>query len=311
MTETPQAPPLRIRWRPRSTPWRRRHVFIGAAMAVVAAATIAFWPRPSPEPVASGLATVDIPLSAPTPTRTPAPTGFPADTAAYDLAALPDVNVFAILPALQTDTAENPDATGETARATAEAIPVWSDPAAAPVARLGRDYRYGGTTVPVIERQEHWVRVLLTGRQSLPSAGDPGQVTGWLRVQDVEFGLVDSRIEVDLSDRTVDIVSAAGTERVAADFAWGREDTPTPIGRSFIMLVETVSFAYTRGHPMVYLSVHSPTIDDFDDSDAAVTAFHYHDARTGAISNGCIRLDGPAIDRLAQLPVGTPVTIRE
>ncbi|HWV49835.1 MAG TPA: L,D-transpeptidase, partial [Microbacterium sp.] len=171
--------------------------------------------------------------------------------------------------------------------------------------------RYGGTTVPVIERQQHWVRVLLTGRQSLPSAGDSGQVTGWLRAQDVEFGTTDSRIEVDLSDRTVDIVSAAGTERVATDFASGREDTPTPIGRSFVMLVETVSFAYTRGHPMVYLSVQSPTIDDFDESDAAVTAFHYHDDRTGAISNGCIRLDPAAIDRLALLPVGTPVIIRE
>ena len=309
MTGSAQTPMLRDR--SRRAPRRRLLTALGVlvAAAVVLIAAIAFWPRTAGDPVASGGAAVDIPLAAPTPT--PTPTGFPADTTAYDLTTLPEVNVFAILPALPTDTAENPDFTGETVRATAEAIPVWSDPAAVPVARLGRDYRYGGTTVPVIERQEHWVQVLLTGRQSLPSAGDSGQVTGWLRVQDVEFGTTDSRIEVDLSDRTVDIVSAAGTERVATDFAWGRGETPTPIGRSFVMLVETVSFAYTRGHPMVYLSVQSPTIDDFDESDAAVTAFHYHDDRTGAISNGCIRLDGAAINRLAQLPVGTPVTIRE
>jgi len=41
-----------------------------------------------------------------------------------------------------------------------------------------------------------------------------------------------------------------------------------------------------------------------------VTAFHYHDSHSGQISNGCLRLDAAAIDRLAQLPAGTPVFIR-
>src|SRR5690606_5992422 len=114
-----------------------------------------------------------------------------------------------------------------------------------------------------------------------------------------------------LTARTVDIVRDGVAERVASDFAWGADATPTPIGRSFIMMTRAVpELGYTRGHPLVYLSVQSPTLDDFGGSDAAVTAFHYHDQRTGAISNGCIRVDESVIARLAELPLGTGVHIR-
>jgi hypothetical protein len=59
----------------------------------------------------------------------------------------------------------------------------------------------------------------------------------------------------------------------------------------------------------VYLGVQSPTLAGFSGAAVAVTAFHYHDARSGPISNGCLRLDAAAIDRLAQLPLGTPVIV--
>ena len=68
--------------------------------------------------------------------------------------------------------------------------------------------------------------------------------------------------------------------------------------------------AYTRGHPIVYLSAQSPTLDGFAGASVAVTAFHYHDDRSGSISNGCLRVDPDAITALAQLPLGTPVIIR-
>ena len=75
------------------------------------------------------------------------------------------------------------------------------------------------------------------------------------------------------------------------------------------MLFRSPSFGYTRGHPLVYLGVQSPTLDGFGGAAVAVTAFHYHDARSGAISNGCLRLGPEAIDRLAQLPLGTAVYV--
>ena len=90
------------------------------------------------------------------------------------------------------------------------------------------------------------------------------------------------------------------------------EATPTPLGRSFIMTVRTEpSFAYTRGNPITYLSVQSPTLDGFDGGDVAVTAFHYHDTRSGRVSNGCLRVDAAAAQVLAALPLGTPVIVRE
>ena len=61
---------------------------------------------------------------------------------------------------------------------------------------------------------------------------------------------------------------------------------------------------------MVYLSVQSPTLDGFGGQGVAITAFHYHDERSGNISNGCLRLDESAITKLAELPEGTGVIIR-
>lgn len=298
----------------RPSPGRRRLmiVIVVSVIAVAAlAAVVVLWPRESaPVAVTPSPQTTTTPTATPTPS--PTPTGFPADEESYDLSALPAAEVFAVIPELPVDADPDAPFTGETARPASESIPVWADPNGEPVAQLPREQRYGGTTVPIVERQEHWVRVLLTGRQAIPSEGDPGQLSGWLRVDDVEIGAVEGQVEVSLSERTIDIVTPGGTERVADDFASGTEATPTPLGRSFIMLVEVVPrLTYARGHPLVYLSVQSPTLDDFGGEDVAVTAFHYHDTRAGAISNGCIRLDATAIDRLAQLPPGTPVVIRE
>lgn len=294
----------------RRLPWRA-WVLIAVIAALVAAliALAALWPRPaatSAEPT-----TTPTPVVTPEPAPEPEPTGAPENTESYDLSALPEVNVFAVLPELPVDDTPQAAFTGETVRAATDAVPVWADPLGEPVATLAQEYRYGGTTVPVIEWQEHWVRVLLTGRQAMPSDGDPGQLTGWVRIADVDVARSEVTVEVDLSERTVDIVRDGEPERIATDFAWGAADTPTPIGRSFIHLSEVTSFSYTRGHPMVYLSLQSPTLDGFAGQDVAVTAFHYHDARSGAISNGCLRMDADAITKLAELPVGTGVHIRQ
>nr|WP_246286050.1 L,D-transpeptidase [Microbacterium pseudoresistens] len=266
------------------------------------------WPRPEPEPAAAPTPPA---IASPTTTPTPTPTGFPANTGVYDVSTLPQVDVFAVIPALPVDIAPEAPFAGFTAHAAAPAIPVWADPLGDPVAALPAEYTFDGTTVAVIENQDDWVHVLLTGRQALPSEGSPAQLTGWLRTADVQLSPVDAHVEVSISARTIDIVRNGVPERIATDFAWGADETPTPIGRAFIMMTRVVpEFEYTRGNPMVYLSVQSPTLDGFGGADAAVTAFHYHDERTGPISNGCIRVDEAIIARLAELPQGTGVSIR-
>lgn len=282
-------------------------IFLVAA-AVIAIVIALSWPPAAATPAARSAATVE--LSSPTPTPSPTPTGFPANNTTYDATALAQTNVFALLPQLPVDAEPHASFAGYTAHPIAALAPVWADPLGEPVAALPREYRYGGTTVAVIEKQNNWVHVLLTGRQAVPSAGNPAQLTGWLRTADVELAPIDVVVEVSISARTIDIVRAGVPERIASDFAWGTDQTPTPIGRAFIHLTEVTSFDYTRGLPTVYLSLQSPTLDGFGGQDVAVTAFHYHDAHTGPISNGCLRLDEAAITRLAELPAGTGVSIR-
>ncbi|HEX5729609.1 L,D-transpeptidase [Microbacterium sp.] len=294
---------------------RRRAAWIVGVVAVVVIVLLVTWMLRPTGPSASAPSPTSTVTHTPTPTATatpiPTPTPIPANTTSYDPSTLPQVDVFAVIPGLPVDDDPYGAFTGEDARPLDAGAPVFADPTGEPVAVLPRDLQFDGTTAPIIRREQNWVRVLLTGRQAVPSQGNPAQVTGWLRAQDVEITPLDAVVEVSISARTIDIVRAGAAERIATDFGWGVADTPTPTGRTYIMTTRVEeSFAYTRGHPLVYLAVQSPTLDGFGGANVAVTAFHYHDERSGSISNGCLRVDPSAIERLAQLPLGTPVVIR-
>lgn len=302
-------------------PARTRHPrapWIITALAVVGGAALsvgaAVAPAHEAEPSGGRRGVSGVAASAPSTAANPAPlavsdTGPAANAVAYDVAALPQIDVWTVNPALPVDDDPFGPLTGELARPLTIA-PVFADPTGAPIGYLPRDAAYGGTVVPVVVHDTHWVKVLLSGRQGRPPEGSAAQAAGWLRAADVEFSLATSYVEVHLAAHTIDIVSANGYERVANDFAWGKDSTPTPIGRTFIMLTRVVpEFAYTQGHPLVYLGVQSPTLAGFDGGEVAVTAFHYYHERSGPNSFGCIYLDGAATDRLAQLPAGTPVLI--
>lgn len=286
---------------------------IGVLIIALVVIGSVIWPHPAATPADPSTTSVatTAPDPTPTPTATPTPTDFAANTDTYDAHALPEANVFAVLPQLPVDPEPEAPFAGYTARALTGMVPVWADPLGEPVAALPQEHRYGGTTVAVVQRQENWVQVLLTGRQSVPSTGSSAQLTGWLRTSDIELAPLDTTVEVNLTARTIDIVHAGVAERIASDFGSGADSSATPLGRAFIHLTEVTSFAYTRGHPIVYLSLQSPVLDGFGGTSVAVTAFHYHDNRTGAISNGCLRLSEAAITKLAELPAGTGVVIRE
>jgi len=240
---------------------------------------------------------------------TPSPVESPPNTTIYDIAALRQIDVWSVTPGIPVDDAPFAPLTGELAQPRT-AAPIFADPSGSPLGYLPREAAYGGTIVPVVARETNWVKVLLAGRQGVPPEGNPAQTVGWLRAADVEITPVTAYVEVHLADHTIDIISASGAERVASDFAWGKPSTPTPVGRTFVMLTRVVpQFAYTNGHPLVYLGVQSQTMAGFDGGTVAVTAFHYYRERSGANSFGCIYLDGAATDRLAQLPAGTPVII--
>ena len=283
---------------------------VAAVVVLLAAGAAVLMLRTSPPEARTPMpsAPASTPSTAiPTPTVTPTST----PTRSYDLAGLPKTDVFAVIPALHPDAHPDDGLSGEVARPITDRAPVFASPRGEPVAYLPRTDPYGGTTVPVVAHRDGWLQVLLAGRAHVPSHGDAAQLTGWLRADDVTTRTLPAQVEVDISKRRIDIVRGGDRDSVATDFAWGRPDTPTPHGRAFVMMVRTApSLTYTRGHPVVYLSVQSPTLDGFGGADVAVTAFHYHDVHSGPISNGCVRVDAQAITALAELPPGTPVTIR-
>lgn len=295
-----------------AAPW----VVTGLAAAGGVALAIVVLTAPDPS-AASGEASVSSAASGSStdaaaedgPTGAMPEVGAPENTNVYDVGALPQIDVWSVLPALPVDDDPFGALTGELAQPLA-AAPIFADPAGQPIGFLPRDASYGGTTVPVIVHDTHWVKVLLAGRQGRPPEGSAAQAVGWLRAADVELTQAQSYVEVHLEARTIDIVSSAGYERVADDFAWGKPSTPTPVGRTFVMLTRVVpEFAYTLGHPLVYLGVQSQAMAGFDGGEVAVTAFHYYRTRSGANSFGCIYLDATATERLAQLTAGTPVII--
>ncbi|MBA8816345.1 lipoprotein-anchoring transpeptidase ErfK/SrfK [Microbacterium halimionae] len=300
---------------PRARP--RRIVVLVLSIVVVilvaGAVVVGFFAAASPD--ASVTTAVETPTptaipSMPSPTPTPVDTGFSENTEVYDTSSLQTVDVFSVNPALPRDDDPFGESTGLVAQPVAAGAAVFADPTAGPVAFLPQTQTFEGTIVPVIEEQDHWVKVLLVGRAGVPPEASSAQTVGWLRAADVALAPVDTHVEVSLSARTIDIVSDAGSERIATDFGSGTAETPTPTGRMFIMMTRTVpEFGYTRGHPLVYLSAQSPTLAGFADASVAITAFHYHDARSGTISNGCLRLAPEAIDRLAQLRPGTLVVV--
>ncbi|MGV9192775.1 L,D-transpeptidase [Microbacterium sp. MC2] len=289
-------------------PWLVTALSAVASFALVGAAALT-----DPGAADVSVPRADTTLPAPAPTSVdgePGQTGPDADTATYDTRRLPRLDVWVVDGRLPVDDDPFGPMAGYVAQPHEGGAPVFAEPGAEPIAYLPRNQTYGGTSVPVVERHEHWLKVLLPGRQGVPPRGDAGQVVGWFRTADVEQRRNDAYVEVHLEARTIDIVTAAGLERVADDFSWGKPSTPTPTGRTFIMLTKVEPrFAYTKGHPLVYLGVQSPAMAGFDGGDVAVTAFHYYKVRSGPNSFGCIYLDGPATDRLAQLAEGTPVVI--
>lgn len=236
---------------------------------------------------------------------------YPANTNTYDVSALPDATVLEVIPGLPVDDNPQGETTNLVISAKESPAPIFASPLDnQPLARLPLEHVHGGVSVPVIEQYQNWVRVLLAGRAGLPSQGISGQLTGWVRVSDINFTQNDTRVELSISARTITVVSPNGSEVIATDFGWGKEATPTPMGRTFIMLTEVVpQFTYTQGHPIVYLGIQSTTLDEFSGTPAAITAFHYYGIRSGAISNGCVRVDAQGITKLSALPAGTAVIL--
>ena len=149
-----------------------------------------------------------------------------------------------------------------------------------------------------------WYRVQLPIR--------PNGSVGYVRARDVELVRVRTRIEVDLSERRLELYRDGRlVERLTT--AIGTPSTPTPTGRYY------VNQRLVPGDPngpwgpaALGISAYSPVLRNWAQGGPIAIHGTNNPASIGhAASNGCLRLHNGDLRRVwEQTPAGTPVVIQ-
>ncbi|WP_243738113.1 L,D-transpeptidase [Cellulomonas shaoxiangyii] len=242
----------------------------------------------------------------------------PPTPAPADLAALPTIDPVTVVPGL-------PGADGlEQRRSDDAAFGTWQT---ATVVRDTAGYdAVGGravgtvpamtldvpTVLPVVDQRGGWLRVLVASRGALPSQ-DVTQVNGrtaWIRAEDTVTSGTSWRLHLDLAARTLTVEDGTTTQTVPV-IAVGAPGSPTPTAPQFVVgtFWDQPGTATPR---VVLLSSQSETLDAYDTrTGTSATAIHTTPyARTGAISNGCVRVGDDVLDLLwHKVPAGTMLTV--
>lgn len=303
--------------------------WVGAVATAAAAAVMLGGAAPTPAPVLAAERTVGVVEQEPTaPPRALAeqvpPPAAPAPLTDTDIAALPLANrsdATAIIPAVPIDPDPSGGVTGELARVV-HPTPVYAEPGGEPVALLDPTTVLSETVLPVFDRDGGWALVPVFARSGLPSEGVAGQAVGWIWVGEgstVDTYRDDRVIRVDLSAGTLTVVDG-GEELLAVTVGVGKPATPTPVGRTAIAAIyQDPDVAYLGGRPVLALTRFSDEVDAFRPSGTPsgtqappLVAIHAYvtGSTAGRVSNGCLRLTGTDLDRLAELvDPGVPVII--
>ncbi|GAA1516745.1 L,D-transpeptidase [Kribbella lupini] len=177
---------------------------------------------------------------------------------------------------------------------------VFSAPDGEPFAKIGTA-QFGATWLPVVERVDGWVRVLLPSK--------PNRSTGWLVDEDLDHASSPYTIRVHTGSRTLELYD--GEKRLGRWKAGvGAQKTPTPPGRTF--LLGSIIDPKRSASPVVLpLGAHSPTLDTFGGGPGTVAIHGWPrpDVFGAAVSAGCVRVPQTALDKLQRVPLGTLVLI--
>ena len=179
---------------------------------------------------------------------------------------------------------------------------LYAEPGKRPFAKVP-PRQFQETWLPVVDREDGWVKVLLPSR--------PNGASGWLRESRVETARSPYVVRVHLTSRTLDIVyegSSIGTWPVAI----GEPSTPTPPGRTFL-LGSVIDTNQSYSPIILPLGSHSDTLDSYGGGPGTVALHGWPDESVfgTAASHGCIRVPAEALDRLTQVPLGTLVVVDE
>jgi lipoprotein-anchoring transpeptidase ErfK/SrfK len=194
------------------------------------------------------------------------------------------------------------------AKATVARIPIFRQPESGePYVRLDRQGVFGEPRVFLVQgEREGWLRALLPM--------EPNGSMGWIRTRDVTLSEHPYRIRVDLGNRRLTVLESGRTV-LREPVAVGMPGAPTPTGLFFTtVLAEPDDPSGPYGRFAYGLSAYSEVYEEFAGGDGQV-AIHGTNAPSligQAVSHGCIRMENPAITRLARLvPLGTPVRITD
>jgi lipoprotein-anchoring transpeptidase ErfK/SrfK len=187
------------------------------------------------------------------------------------------------------------------------AINTYDRPGGTAIGRVGRWYGYS-LTVPVVEQRRDWLRVRLPER--------PNGKTAWVRRSAVTTSRTPYRIVIRLNETKL-ILYKDGFPVMVAPVGIGKSSTPTAPGPFFVTVIQRPD-PHRYGPFLLSTSGHSEAIQSWEGTGDAITAIHgpvskrsaQQIGRTGTrLSNGCIRMHLPDLERLGVVPIGTPVDI--
>jgi lipoprotein-anchoring transpeptidase ErfK/SrfK len=189
-----------------------------------------------------------------------------------------------------------------------EAVEVFAGPDdSEPIRVLEPTTILGTTTVLMVLEgpSDGWARVLLPGR--------PNGSEGWVRADEMVAFVVEGRVLIDLSDRTLSYV-VGDNEVIATPVGIGSQASPTPTGQFFV--TDSVALADPTspwGPHALGLSARSDTITEFNGGDGIIGIHGTNNPGSIglALSLGCVRVANDVITRLHEVvAIGTPVEIR-
>lgn len=155
-----------------------------------------------------------------------------------------------------------------------------------------------------LSADQEWIEVLLPMR--------PNGSTGWISVAEVELRSNPYRVEVRPDQFELSVFK--NNELVlTAEVGIGTGDTPTPVGRFYIIeLLETPNPEGPYGPYAFGLSGFSETLQTFAGGNGVIGIHGTNEASALGtnVSHGCIRVDNTVVTEMSTfLPLGTPVII--
>lgn len=293
----------------------RRTIAVLAVAGVVVAGSVAVGATVAANQPQQPAAASSAPHS-PVPTPTPTPTPSYRAPSAEVVAALPEAKYDAVIDGLLPFRARSVPAGMRHVDTIAADAPLYGADRSEPVARLAAKNFLGQDTVVVPVRTEGaWSLVLTPARRTLPSADPdaPAQTAAWIRSSLLtQAQKLSSHILVDVGAQTVSIVGSDGTVEKSFPAGVGANGTPTPIGVGYMEARYLDPAQDQTVYPIGLTSLHSAAADEpFGGTDGGLIGIHYQPDHSGAVSHGCVRLDGPSISALDELPLGTPVVMTD